>query len=113
MGRRVGRRGLTSFHLIWVICASLTRAVAFAKSEAANYLPGWCAPHGKPALAAAKVAAAKTDAGKTDAGKTGVSKAHAGKAQAGKTGAGKNGKKSGKSKGGVKMRPDAQPAPAD
>jgi hypothetical protein len=93
--------------------ASLTRAVAFAKSEAANYLPGWCAPHGKPALAAAKVAAAKTDAGKTDAGKTGVSKAHAGKTGAGKTGAGKNGKKSGKSKGGVKMRPDAQPAPAD
>jgi hypothetical protein len=108
--------------------ASLTRAIAFAKSEEANYLPGWCAPHDKPApaakTAAGKTAAAKTRAAKSSGGKAAVSKGSADKKAGGKSGEGKGGEgkggkskggksKNGKSKSGVKMRPDAQPAPAD
>jgi hypothetical protein len=99
--------------------AALARATDFAKSEAANYLPGWCAPHGKPALAAAKIAAAKMAAvegsggksrpGKKAGGKASKSKAGKSKADKGKTAKGKGGK----GKAGLKMRPDAEPAAAD
>jgi hypothetical protein len=99
--------------------AALVQATVFAKSEAANYLPGWCAPHGKPALAAAKIAVAKAATAESSAGKNGPSKNAEGKAGKGKAGKGKTGKskpdksKTDKSKGGLKMRPDAQPAAGD
>jgi hypothetical protein len=99
--------------------AALTRATDFAKSEAANYLPGWCAPHGKPAATAKtsdkKAAkAAKSAGGKSNAGKKSAAKSAGAKADKSKTGKTKAGKsKSDKGKAGLKMRPDAQPAPAD
>ncbi len=89
--------------------ASLVRATAFAKSEAANYLPGWCAPHGKAETATATTGAAKSSGETAKAGKSGPGKNAAGKPSKGKTGK----RKADKSKAGLKMRPDAQPAAAD
>ena len=90
--------------------ASLTRALAFAKSEEANYLPGWCAPHDKSA-SAAKTAAAKAGAVKSSPSKNAGAKRARAKPARASADKGKTGKSKGdKGKAGLKMRPDAQPA---